>query len=186
MVIATQHPSVTVITGDIKAYIGSRIAFAVTSGVDSRTIIDCIGAEKLIGMGDMMYCPMTSPFPIRAQGAYVNESDVEAVIDYLKKTYGSMYDEQAIKEMDSMPDSGLVDASFCKDEELFDLAVEVILENGTASVSVLQQKLAIGYPAAARLIDELEKKRIIGPFDGSKPRRVIITREEWDKRKGNS
>ena len=186
MVIATQHPSPSVITGDIKVVIGSRIAFAVTSGVDSRTIIDCIGAEKLIGMGDMMYCPMTSPFPIRAQGAYVNESDVEAVIDYLKKTYGSMYDEQAIKEMDSMPDSGLVDASFCKDEELFDLAVEVILENGTASVSVLQQKLAIGYPAAARLIDELEKKRIIGPFEGSKPRRVIITREEWDKRKGNS
>ena len=111
---------------------------------------------------------------------YVKQSD------YLKKTYGSMYDEQAIKEMDSMPDSGLVDASFCKDEELFDLAVEVILENGTASVSVLQQKLAIGYPAAARLIDELEKKRIIGPFEGSKPRRVIITREEWDKRKGNS
>ena len=187
MVIATQHPSPSVITGDIKVVIGSRIAFAVTSGVDSRTIIDSVGAEKLIGMGDMLYWPMSSPFPIRTQGAYVAESDVESVVDYLMKTYGSMYDEQAIKEMDCMADLDLVDAPNAipyKDEELFVLAVELVLERGTASVSVLQRELAIGYPAAARLIDELEKEKIIGPYEGSKPRQVLITREEWDKRKG--
>ncbi len=103
-VIATQHPSVQIITGNIKANLGSRMAFAVTSGIESRTIIDSVGAEQLLGMGDMLYSPLTSPIPIRLQVAYVSDSEVEAVTDYLKNTYGSMYDEQAIKEMDCMAD----------------------------------------------------------------------------------
>ena len=188
MVIATQHPSVQVITGDIKAYIGSRIAFAVTSGVDSRTIIDCIGAEKLVGMGDMLYYPLIAPSPVRNQGASVSESDIESVIDYLKNTYGPMYDEQAIKEMDCMADSDLAEVPngrSSNEEDLFNLAVEMVLETGSASVSVLQRMLDIGYPRAAHLIDELEKEGIIGPYEGSKPRCVLITREEWNKRKGN-
>lgn len=188
ILIATQRPSVDVITGVIKANIGSRIAFAVTSGVDSRTILDSYGAEKLLGKGDMLYNPMSAPQPVRGQGAFLSDDEVEKVAQYLNSTYGSMYDEDIIKEIDrtaegngnggtmadSSSDGGSSDA-----DNLFEQAVETVIENGSASVSVLQRRLGIGYPRAARLVDELEKKQIIGPFEGSKPRKILVNKTEW-------
>ena len=186
LLIATQRPSVDVITGVIKANIGSRIAFAVTSGVDSRTILDSYGAEKLLGKGDMLYAPMSAPQPVRGQGAFLSDEEVEKIVEYLKVTYGSMYDEDIINEIDRTAESkdgggAMADASSGGGDssDLFEQAVETVIENGSASVSVLQRRLGIGYPRAARLIDELEKKQIIGPFEGSKPRKILVTKTEW-------
>ena len=188
LLIATQRPSVDVITGVIKANIGSRIAFAVTSGVDSRTILDQIGAEKLLGKGDMLYSPMTAPQPVRGQGAFLSDSEVEAVVTSLTKTYGSMYDESIIKDIDRVTaggdqaqgsSSGGSSGGDSGADDLFNQAVQTVIENGSASVSVLQRRLGIGYPRAARLVDELEKKKVIGPFEGSKPRKILITETEW-------
>lgn len=186
LLIATQRPSVDVITGVIKANIGSRIAFAVTSGVDSRTILDSYGAEKLLGKGDMLYAPMSAPQPLRGQGAFLSDAEVEKVADYLKSAYGSMYDEDIINEIDRTAEGN--DAGAVSDgssgggsgsSDLFEQAAETVIEYGSASVSVLQRRLGIGYPRAARLIDELEKKQIIGPFEGSKPRKILVTKTEW-------
>ena len=190
LLIATQRPSVDVITGVIKANIGSRIAFAVTSGVDSRTILDSVGAEKLLGKGDMLYAPMTAPQPLRGQGAFLKDEEVEAVVDYLKKQYGAMYDEAIIKDIDRVTAGGEQangssgggsngGAGGSDGDDLFNQAVQTVIENGSASVSVLQRRLGIGYPRAARLVDELEKKKIIGPYEGSKPRKILITETEW-------
>ena len=192
LLIATQRPSVDVITGVIKANIGSRIAFAVTSGVDSRTILDQYGAEKLLGKGDMLYAPMSAPQPVRGQGAFLSDAEVESVVNFLKKTYGSMYDESIIKDIDrvtsgedqgSGSSSGGSSGGSSDGDDLFDQAVQTVIENGSASVSVLQRRLGIGYPRAARLIDELEKAKVIGPFEGSKPRKILITETEWLERK---
>ena len=189
LLIATQRPSVDVITGVIKANIGSRIAFAVTSGVDSRTILDSYGAEKLLGKGDMLYAPMSAPQPVRGQGAFLKDEEVEAVVDCLKKQYGAMYDESIIKDIDRVTagedqssggsSSGGASGGGSGADDLFNQAVQTVLEYGSASVSVLQRRLGIGYPRAARLVDELEKKKIIGPFEGSKPRKILITETEW-------
>ncbi len=188
LLIATQRPSVDVITGVIKANIGSRIAFAVTSGVDSRTILDQIGAEKLLGKGDMLYAPMSAPQPVRGQGAFLSDKEVEAVVNCLKKTYGAMYDETIIKDIDRVTagEGQAAGASSANSsggssdvDDMFNQAVQTVIENGSASVSVLQRRLGIGYPRAARLIDELEKKKVIGPFEGSKPRKILITETEW-------
>ncbi|MBR3246792.1 MAG: DNA translocase FtsK [Clostridiales bacterium] len=189
LLIATQRPSVDVITGVIKANIGSRIAFAVTSGVDSRTILDQVGAEKLLGKGDMLYSPMTAPQPVRGQGAFLKDEEVEAVVDYLKKQYGAMYDDAIIKDIDRVTaggdqapgasSGGSSGGNSDGADDLFDQAVQTVIENGSASVSVLQRRLGIGYPRAARLVDELEKKHVIGPFEGSKPRKILITETEW-------
>ena len=191
LLIATQRPSVDVITGVIKANIGSRIAFAVTSGVDSRTILDSYGAEKLLGKGDMLYAPMSAPQPLRGQGAFLKDEEVEAVVDYLKKQYGAMYDDAIIKDIDrvtaggdqangSSSGGGSNGGGGSPDgDDLFNQAVQTVIENGSASVSVLQRRLGIGYPRAARLVDELEKKKIIGPYEGSKPRKILITETEW-------
>ncbi|MBQ6302607.1 MAG: DNA translocase FtsK 4TM domain-containing protein [Clostridiales bacterium] len=188
LLIATQRPSVDVITGVIKANIGSRIAFAVTSGVDSRTILDQYGAEKLLGKGDMLYAPMSAPQPVRGQGAFLSDNEVETVVNFLKKTYGSMYDEMIIKDIDrvtaggdqaSGSSSGGSSGGGSDADDLFNQAVQTVIENGSASVSVLQRRLGIGYPRAARLIDELEKAKVIGPFEGSKPRKILITETEW-------
>lgn len=188
ILIATQRPSVDVITGVIKANIGSRIAFAVTSGVDSRTILDSYGAEKLLGKGDMLYAPMSAPQPVRGQGAFLSDDEVEKVAQYLIKTYGSMYDEDIINEIDRTAEGngnggavsdGSSDGGSSDSDNLFEQAVETVIENGSASVSVLQRRLGIGYPRAARLIDELEKKQIIGPFEGSKPRKILVNKTEW-------
>ena len=188
LLIATQRPSVDVITGVIKANIGSRIAFAVTSGVDSRTILDSYGAEKLLGKGDMLYAPMSAPQPVRGQGAFLKDEEVEDVVDCLKKQYGAMYDEAIIKDIDRVTEGGdqpLGGSSSggssggSENDELFNQAVQTVLENGSASVSVLQRRLGLGYPKAARLVDELEKRKIIGPYEGSKPRKILITETEW-------
>jgi DNA segregation ATPase FtsK/SpoIIIE-like protein len=190
LLIATQRPSVDVITGVIKANIGSRIAFAVTSGVDSRTILDSYGAEKLLGKGDMLYAPMSAPQPVRGQGAFLKDEEVEAVVDYLKKQYGAMYDDAIIKDIDrvtaggdqasgSSSGGGSNGGGGSDTDDLFAQAVQTVIENGSASVSVLQRRLGIGYPRAARLVDELEKKKVIGPFEGSKPRKILITETEW-------
>ena len=189
LLIATQRPSVDVITGVIKANIGSRIAFAVTSGVDSRTILDSYGAEKLLGKGDMLYAPMSAPQPVRGQGAFLKDEEVEDVVDCLKKQYGAMYDEAIIKDIDRVTEggeqapggssSGGSSGGGSENDELFNQAVQTVLENGSASVSVLQRRLGLGYPKAARLVDELEKRKIIGPYEGSKPRKILITETEW-------
>ena len=189
LLIATQRPSVDVITGVIKANIGSRIAFAVTSGVDSRTILDSVGAEKLLGKGDMLYAPMSAPQPIRGQGAFLKDEEVEVIVSYLKKTYGTMYDDAIIKDIDRVTagDQAANGASSGGSnggggegaDDLFNQAVQTVIENGSASVSVLQRRLGIGYPRAARLVDELEKRGVIGPFEGSKPRKILITETEW-------
>jgi DNA segregation ATPase FtsK/SpoIIIE-like protein len=188
LLIATQRPSVDVITGVIKANIGSRIAFAVTSGVDSRTILDSYGAEKLLGKGDMLYAPMSAPQPIRGQGAFLKDEEVEDVVECLKKQYGAMYDEAIIKDIDRVTEGGdqVLGGSSSggssggsENDELFNQAVQTVLENGSASVSVLQRRLGLGYPKAARLVDELEKRKIIGPYEGSKPRKILITETEW-------
>ena len=189
LLIATQRPSVDVITGVIKANIGSRIAFAVTSGVDSRTILDSYGAEKLLGKGDMLYAPMSAPQPVRGQGAFLSDSEVERVVDCLKTTYGAMYDESIIKDIDRVTagenqasggsSGGSSGGNNDGADDLFNQAVQTVIENGSASVSVLQRRLGIGYPRAARLVDELEKRKVIGPFEGSKPRKILITETEW-------
>ncbi len=189
LLIATQRPSVDVITGVIKANIGSRIAFAVTSGVDSRTILDSYGAEKLLGKGDMLYAPMSAPQPVRGQGAFLSDSEVERVVDCLKTTYGAMYDESIIKDIDRVTAGGDQASGGSSGsssggnndgaDDLFNQAVQTVIENGSASVSVLQRRLGIGYPRAARLVDELEKRKVIGPFEGSKPRKILITETEW-------
>ena len=185
LIIATQRPSVDVITGVIKANLPSRIAFSVASGVDSRTILDQVGAEKLLGKGDMLYYPGTAPKPIRGQGAFVSDKEVETIVNYLKNTYGAMYDSdiidkvnQGVANEESGGDGGKA-SSGSGEDDLFEQAVEVVLEVGQASSSVLQRRLGVGYPRASRLIDLLENKGIIGPFEGSKPRKVLITEIDW-------
>lgn len=184
LLIATQRPSVDVITGVIKANVPSRIAFAVSSGVDSRTILDSVGAEKLLGKGDMLYAPLSAPKPVRGQGAFLSDDEVSSIVDFLRGKYGHMYDESVIAAVESEANAGSGgvsagggDASDADD--LLEQAVDVVIDAGNASVSILQRRLGIGYPRAARLIDELEKKHYIGPFEGSKPRKVLITKTDW-------
>lgn len=182
LIIATQRPSVDVITGVIKANIPSRIAFAVSSQVDSRTILDGGGAEKLLGKGDMLYSPQSASKPKRGQGAFVSDHEVENVISFLKALKLRGYDKELAEKILSTPAPG-VDTGGSnaepEEDELLPEAVEVILDNGYASVSVLQRRLNIGYPRAGRLIDAMEMKGYIGPFEGSKPRKVILTRSDW-------
>lgn len=196
MIIATQRPSVDVITGVIKANVPSRIAFAVSSGVDSRTILDSVGAEKLLGKGDMLYAPLSAPKPVRGQGAFLSDKEVENVVKYLKDTFGPYYDEDIIKAIDSVTEGGSGSGAAMGgdggdgdgEDDLLERAVETVIDAGNASVSILQRRLGIGYPRAARLIDVLEQKHYIGPFEGSKPRKVLINRTDWleIKAKGNN
>jgi len=186
LIIATQRPSVDVITGVIKANIPSRIAFAVSSQVDSRTILDGGGAEKLLGRGDMLFYPVGYPKPVRVQGCYVSDTEVEEVVNFIKSKQEPMeYDEKIIEEIDRQAtmekkkgDRG-VEEDGDDTDPLFNDAVECVLESGQASTSYLQRRLKVGYSRAARLVDELEERGIIGPKDGSKPRDVLITRQQW-------
>lgn len=169
LIIATQRPSVDVITGLIKANIPSRIAFAVSSQVDSRTILDMAGAERLLGKGDMLYFPAGAPKAIRAQGAFIHERDIAALVDFWSRQVDpEAKAENIIKEQES------VDSEVVVDDELFDDAVQLILDSGQASISMLQRRFRIGYSRAARLIDTMELKGIVGPHQGSKPREVLI------------
>lgn len=172
LVVATQRPSVDVITGLIKANIPSRISFAVSSQVDSRTILDVAGAEKLLGRGDMLFCPVGSNKPIRLQGAYLSDREVEAVVEYLKK--------QGVPSMDEIPvEVTPYEETFGDDDELLPQAVEILFRAGHASISLLQRRLKIGYARAARLIDIMERRGIVGPFEGSKPRAILMTFDQY-------
>ncbi|OEH85882.1 hypothetical protein BHU72_03665 [Desulfuribacillus stibiiarsenatis] len=176
LIIATQRPSVDVITGIIKANIPSRISFAVASQTDSRTILDMGGAEKLLGRGDMLFYPVGASKPVRIQGAYIAEEEIEAVVDFIKKQKEATYNEELLK-FDSVTEEK--EASNAIEDELYPQAVELILEVGQASVSFLQRKLKVGYARAARLIDSMEENGVVGPFEGSKPRDVLLTKDEY-------
>ena len=189
LIIATQRPSVDVVTGVIKANIPTRVAFAVSSQVDSRTILDIAGAEKLLGRGDMLFNPIGSNKPSRVQGCYVGDDEVEAVVDFVKKGQASEYDQEVIDEIERQAVLDKKDKNISSDDgdddsdPMFNSAVEVAVENGQISTSMLQRKLKLGYARAARIIDQMHERGIVGPFEGSKPRQVLITAEEWLERK---
>ncbi|NGQ94071.1 DNA translocase FtsK [Brevibacillus sp. SYP-B805] len=170
LIIATQRPSVDVITGVIKANIPSRIAFGVSSMADSRTILDMGGAEKLLGRGDMLFLPMGASKPIRVQGAFVSDKEVEEVVRFVKDQQEAAYHEEMIPEETAEEQQAVVD------DELFDQAVQIVVEAQSASASLLQRRLRIGYTRAARLIDMMEAQGIVGPYEGSKPREVRVPR----------
>jgi DNA segregation ATPase FtsK/SpoIIIE, S-DNA-T family len=171
LIIATQRPSVDVITGVIKANIPSRIAFAVSSQIDSRTILDMGGAEKLLGRGDMLFLPVGASKPIRVQGAFLSDSEVEDTVEFVIGQQKAQYQDEMITE-DIPETTGAVE------DELYQEAVDLILEMQTASVSMLQRRFRIGYTRAARLIDEMEARGVVGPYEGSKPRVVLISKSK--------
>ncbi len=174
LIIATQRPSVDVITGVIKANIPSRIAFSVSSQTDSRTILDTGGAEKLLGRGDMLFLPVGSSKPIRVQGAFLSDSEVERVVDHCIDQQKASYQEEMIPE-----DTNEVVEEV--DDELYDDAVQLVIEIQSASVSMLQRRFRIGYTRAARLIDAMEARGIVGPYEGSKPRTVLVSNTETEE-----
>ncbi len=192
LVIATQRPSADVITGLMKANIPSRIAFAVSSSLESRIILDTTGAEKLVGKGDMLWNPLGAQKPLRVQGCFVTDEEVEAVVDFVKKSGSAQYDEGVMAEIErnaqdkeknakgvgGTPPEEAGDEGF---DELLPAAIEVVVELGQASVSMLQRRLKLGYGRAARLVDQMEEKGVVGPFEGSKPRQVLITKEQWQE-----
>lgn len=178
LIIATQRPSVDIITGSIKVNFPSRIAFAVSTQVDSRTILDVNGAEKLLGNGDMLFSPVGAPKPIRAQGAFVVEKEIRNVVSYLIKHFPSPEYEQEVLEYKKSKNI-LRETEEEEEDELFNDAVSVIINSKQASISILQRKLRIGYTRAARLIDAMEKSGIVGPYDGRNPRKILISNEEY-------
>ena len=192
LVIATQRPSVDVITGLIKANISSRIALTVSSQIDSRTILDAAGAEKLLGYGDMLYSPVGASKPVRVQGCFISDDEVGALCDYIKKQGESQYSDDIQKEIEAKAVQDKKASPFESDDEgaeqldaLFDKAVDIVLETGQASTSFLQRKLSVGYARGAKIIDQLEDKHIIGPANGSKPREILITRQQWIQMQAN-
>ena len=193
LVIATQRPSVDVITGVIKANIPSRVAFAVSSQVDSRTILDSGGAEKLLGKGDMLFAPVGSPKPLRVQGCFVSDNEVEQVVEFVKSGGNQVdYDENVMEEIErqAVQEKGkkgaIGDGIGISDEDsMFNEAVDCVMDAGQASTSYLQRRLKLGYARAARLMDSMEEQGIIGPPDGSKPRQVLMSKERWNSINGN-
>ncbi|MBQ4617169.1 MAG: DNA translocase FtsK 4TM domain-containing protein [Clostridia bacterium] len=186
LVIATQRPSVDVITGLIKANIPSRLALTVASAVDSRTILDTGGAEKLLGRGDMLFHPVGLAKPIRVQGCFVSDDEVAAVVEFLKTSSAAQYDEHVVEEINRQAEAA--EKSETKEDgaaatgdgdEMLPQAIEAVVEAGQASTSLLQRRLRVGYARAGRLIDEMEQRGIIGPHEGSKPRQVLISRQQW-------
>ncbi|WP_438448281.1 DNA translocase FtsK 4TM domain-containing protein [Gorillibacterium sp. sgz5001074] len=174
LIIATQRPSVDVITGVIKANIPSRIAFGVSSQVDSRTILDMVGAEKLLGRGDMLFLPVGASKPIRVQGAFLSDQEVEHVVQYCRNQGQAEYKEDMVPEVEEHEEE---DESF--EDELYDQAVQIVVEAKQASVSLLQRRMRVGYTRAARLIDAMEAKGVVGPYEGSKPREVLVSPEQF-------
>lgn len=193
LVIATQRPSADVITGLMKANIPSRIAFAVASAMESRIILDTVGADKLVGKGDMLYAPLGQGKPVRVQGCYISEKEVKRVVDFIRKNTTSDYDDDVTAQIEkNAAQTGKNGASSAdsagealpsEGDELLPQAVDVILEIGQASVSMLQRRLKLGYARAARIVDEMEERGIVGPFSGSKPREIRITKEQWENMK---
>ena len=193
LVIATQRPSSDVITGLMKANIPSRIAFAVASSLESRIILDTTGAEKLVGKGDMLYAPLGAGKPTRVQGCFITPEEIERVVDYVKQSGEAEYSqdvmdkiEQAVKEKEKGggKSAGAPEpAGESPDDELLSAAVDVVLETGQASVSMLQRRLKLGYARAARLVDQMEERGYVGPFEGSKPRQLLIDKAKWQELK---
>ena len=188
LVIATQRPSADVITGLMKANIPSRIAFAVASSMESRIILDTPGAEKLVGKGDMLYAPLGEGKPRRVQGCFITAEEIERVVEFIKETGEASYSEDVIRQIEKVvqekdkkgapaPDTTPEDDA----DELLPAAVEVVLETGQASVSMLQRRLKLGYSRAARLVDQMEERGIVGPFEGSKPRQLLIDKAKWQE-----
>lgn len=178
LVVATQRPSVDVITGVIKANIPSRIAFAVSSQMDSRTILDMGGAEKLLGKGDMLFYPVGEAKPLRVQGAFISDKEVENIVEYVKNQNDVSYDDEIIEEIQL---KGQPQNTEDETDELLPKAIDLAIENQQISISMLQRRLRIGYARAARLIDEMENRNIIGGYEGSKPRKVLISKEEMNE-----
>nr|WP_041706486.1 DNA translocase FtsK [Ruminiclostridium cellulolyticum] len=177
LVIATQRPSVDVITGVIKANIPSRISFAVSSQVDSRTILDMSGAEKLLGKGDMLFYPVGEPKPLRVKGSFVSDTEVERVVEFIKTQGYTSYDEDIIEKINDQATGK--DDNPGDNDELLNQAIEMVVEAGQASVSFVQRKFKVGYSRAARIIDQMEARNIVGRFEGSKPRQVLISKQQW-------
>ena len=193
LIVATQRPSVDVITGLMKANIPSRIAFAVSSQIDSRTILDASGAEKLLGNGDMLFLPVGASKPVRVQGTFVTDEEIGAVLSFIKSTSSTQYDEEMIAEMErravaekgskkGSDDDG--DAGGALDP-MFEQAVECVIDAGQASTSLLQRRCKLGYARAARIMDQMEQEKIIGPYEGAKPRAVLVSKAQWEERKLN-
>ena len=188
LVIATQRPSADVITGLMKANIPSRIAFAVASSMESRIILDNPGAEKLVGKGDMLYAPLGEGKPRRVQGCFITAEEIERVVDFVKEKGETAYSEDVMRQIEQVVQdkdkkSAPVEAASGADDgdELLPAAVEVVLETGQASVSMLQRRLKLGYSRAARLVDQMEERGIVGPFEGSKPRQLLIDKAKWQE-----
>ena len=186
LIIATQRPSVDVITGVIKSNIPSRIAFAVASKIESNIILGSMGAEKLIGRGDMLFAPIGSTKPLRIQGCFISGEEVEAVVEHVKKSGVAEYSEEVIEQIERQaeqkdsgaPAEGGMDADA---DEMLDAAIEVVVETGQASVSMLQRRLKLGYSRAARIVDQMEERGIVGAFEGAKPRQVLVSKEQWQE-----
>ena len=194
LVIATQRPSVNVITGLIKANMPSRIAFAVTSGIDSRTILDMNGAEKLLGKGDMLFNPQGVPKPIRVQGAFVSDKEVADVVEYITKMNGNArYNadvQQKLENMENSTSSNMIsisdaDAGNDGKDSYFMEAAKVIVDKERASIGMLQRYLKVGFNRAARIMEQLEEAGIVGPEEGTKPRKVLMSIEEFENSFGN-
>ncbi len=187
LVIATQSPRADVITGLMKANIPSRIALKVSSALESRIILDAGGnADKLVGNGDMLFAPIGAHKPTRIQGTWVSDSEREQVVEHIKKSGEVQYSEEVIREIEKAAEeksgngkNGEATESGSDCDELLPQAVEVIFETGQASVSMLQRRLKLGYSRAARIVDQMEQKGIVGPFEGSKPRQLLVTRQQW-------
>ena len=192
LVIATQRPSADVITGLMKANIPSRIAFAVASSLESRIILDTTGAEKLVGRGDMLYAPLGEGKPRRVQGCFISAEEIDRVVGFVKANGAAQYDESVIDKIEQAvaekekggkgASSGAAPEPVADEgDELLPAAIDVVMETGQASVSMLQRRLKLGYSRAARIVDEMEQRGIVGPFEGSKPRQLLITREKWEE-----
>lgn len=185
LVVATQRPSVDVVTGLIKANIPSRIAFAVSSAIDSRTILDSGGAEKLLGQGDMLFSPVGAQKPLRIQGCFVSDSEIESVVDFVKNSRSVIYDDSIAQEIERSAVEGSKSSDNGNNDDegsgdpMMNEAIKCVVEAGQASTSLLQRRLRLGYARAGRLIDEMEQMGIVGPHEGSKPRQVLITYAQW-------
>ena len=191
LVIATQRPSADVITGTMKANIPSRIAFSVSSAMESRIILDMQGAEKLVGKGDMLFAPHGQGKPQRVQGCFITDDEVSRVVNAIKANTTSDYSDEVMEQIEKRVEQGNKNSGGeapaappeNASDEMLPAAVEIILETGQASVSMLQRRLKLGYARAARIVDEMEEKGIVGPFEGAKPRQLLITREQWEQMK---
>jgi len=180
LIVATQRPSTDVITGVVKANIPSRISFAVSSGIDSRTILDMVGAEKLLGKGDMLFLPQGTNAPVRIQGTFISEDETKAIVDYVCNQQKASYDESLLMDDEERGATTMLDSKDDYEEPLYNEIVDFVIEQGKASASLLQRRFRLGYNRAARCIDLLEDRGIVGPQNGSKPREVLVKKDDED------